>query len=248
MYLCVQQPAFVCSYSFSFMNQRLVVDRGNQLKEAPLHDGLERSPVLRFLAKVISVVFHPVFVPVYLVYFSIRTVPYLFAGLPTFRVQQFMIQVILSYTIFPIVTILLFRALGFASSFYLRTQKDRILPYVAYGIYSFWVWYVLRNQPEIPREMVVLSLAIWITSALGLMGNIYMKISMHAISMGVAAAYLLMLMLAQGAGFGLYASIALILTGMVCTARFMVSDHTTTEIYGGLIIGIVALVVANWAA
>ena len=56
------------------------------------------------------------------------------------------------------------------------------------------------------------------------------------------------LMLAQGAGFGLYASIALILTGMVCTARFMVSDHTTTEIYGGLIIGIVALVVANWAA
>ena len=229
------------------MRQRLVVDTGNELKEAPLHDGLEHSPLLRFLAKLVSVVFHPVFVPVYLVFFSIRAVPYLFAGQPTYRVQQFMIQIVLSYTFFPIITVLLFRAVGFASSFYLRTQKDRILPYIAYGIYSFWVWYVLRNQPEIPREMVVLSLAIWITSALGLMGNIYMKISMHAISMGVAAAYLLTLALAQGAGFGLSASVGLLATGLVCTARFMVSDHSTLEIYGGLATGIFAFVVANWA-
>ena len=80
-------------------------------------------------------------------------------------------------------TVLLAKALGFLQSVHLKTQKERIIPYIACGIYYFWMWYVLRNQPQFSREVVILSMAIWIAASLGLLANIYMKVSMHAISM-----------------------------------------------------------------
>jgi hypothetical protein len=39
---------------------------------------------------------------------------------------------------------------------------------------------------------------------------------------------------------GLYLSLALLATGLVCTARFLCSDHTPFQVYSGLIIGLLA--------
>ena len=140
------------------------------------------------------------------------------------------------------------RGLGFLDSIYLRTQKERIIPYIACGVYYFFMWYVLRNQPQFTREVVILSMAIWIASSLGLIANIYMKISMHAMSVGVMATFILLLAAGRGSGFGLFVSIALLITGLVCTARFIVSDHTQKEVYIGLLVGVVSQLIAYWAA
>ena len=56
------------------------------------------------------------------------------------------------YSFFPLVTVLLAKGLGFLDSIYLKTQKDRIIPYIACGIYYFWMCYVLRNQPNFPKR------------------------------------------------------------------------------------------------
>ena len=77
------------------------------------------------------------------------------------------------YSFFPLVTVLLAKGLGFLDSIYLKTQKERIIPYIACGVYYFWMAYVLRNQPEFSKEVVQLSMAIFIASSLGLLVNIY---------------------------------------------------------------------------
>jgi hypothetical protein len=87
-------------------------------------------------------------------------------------------------------------------------------------------------------------MAIFLASAIGLMANIYMKISMHALAMGVAISFMLLLAFTQSASSGLYISVVLLISGLVCSSRFIASDHSQKEVYGGLLGGIIALVIA----
>jgi len=228
------------------MNSRLVVDSDNQLHELR-ETGLSPQPAsLRIAAKLVSYFFHPVFIPVYIIVFLLYVHPYLFAGFAEWDKKLVLIQSFVMFTFFPIVTVLLLKGLKFINTIYLHSQKDRIIPYVACGIWYFWIWYVWRNLPDYPREAIVFALAIFVASFIGLIANIYMKVSMHAISMGVMATFILLLAFSQPISFGVYISLALLIAGLVCTARFIVSDHSPKEVYGGLLLGIFSQLIANW--
>jgi hypothetical protein len=157
-----------------------------------------------------------------------------------------MIQAFVMFTFFPVVTVLLLKALNFINTVYLNTQKDRIIPLIACGIWYFWIWYVWHNLPDYPAAAVQFALAIFIASSIGLIANIYMKVSLHAISMGVMITLILLLAFTQEISFGIYTSMALFITGLVCTARFIVSDHTQKEVYIGLFVGIISQLLAGW--
>jgi hypothetical protein len=202
-------------------------------------------PILHGVARVISVVFHPLFIPVYLSAFVLYYTP-IFPGFAPADKVLLLLRFLVMYTLFPLVTVLLAKGLGFVETIYLRTQKDRIIPYVACGLYYFWMWYVLRNQPEFPREMVSLALAIFLASSGGLVLNSYVKVSMHAISLGVALTFIYLLALSVDASLGFYLSLATLITGVVCTARLINSDHHPFEVYAGLFLGILGQMIAHW--
>jgi hypothetical protein len=222
------------------MSTRLIVDSTSQLQELK-----DQPQALRLIAKIISYIFHPVFIPVYIILFLLYIHPSVFAGVSGWDKQKVLLQAILMYGFFPLISVLLLKALKFIDSVYLNTKKDRIIPFVICNIWYFWIWYVWRNLPDSPREIVVLSMAIFLASAIGLMANIYMKISMHSIAMGVMISFIMLLALTQSVSFGAYISIALLIAGLVCTARFIVSDHTPKEIYVGLLAGLAALLIAT---
>jgi hypothetical protein len=157
-----------------------------------------------------------------------------------------MIQAFVMFTFFPLVTVLLLKALNFIDTIYLHTQKDRIIPFVACGIWYFWIWYVWRNLPDYPQAAIQFAMAIFIASSIGLIVNIYMKVSLHAISMGVLLTFFLLMAFKQDLHFGLYLSVAIVITGLVCTARLLISDHTQKEVYVGLLTGIISMLVGNW--
>ncbi len=225
------------------MSSRLVVDRTNQLKELNEND-LSKGPVVRLAAKGVSYIFHPIFIPFYIVLFLLYVHPAVFAGFSSWRKTLVLLQAVGMYGLFPLITVLLLKALNFIDSIFLRTQKDRIIPYIACGIWYFWLWYVWKNLPDYPKEVVILSLAIFLASVAGLMANIYMKISMHAIAMGVLLSFIVMLGLIQSASLGLFISLAFFVTGLVCTARLLVSDHNQKEVYAGLFAGFLSLIIA----
>ena len=228
------------------MNTRLVADGQSQLKEFR-QKGLSQQPAgIRVAAKIISYIFHPLFIPVYISWILVHNQPYLFDSFTPFEKTITIIRFFVLYSFFPLISVLLLKALGFIRSVYLNTQKERIIPYAICMIYYFWMWFVLKNQPEFPVLAVLLSLAIFIASILGWMANIYLKVSMHAISMGVMVAFILSLALRQENGSGIFISVALLIAGLVCTARFIISDHTQREVYGGLLLGILSQLIANW--
>jgi hypothetical protein len=197
------------------------------------------------MAKFFSYLFHPVFVPVMLVAFMVFIHPWLFAGMDKTSKILVVVQAASMCTFFPLITVLLLKALDFIKSIQLVTQKDRIIPLVASGVWYFWLWYVWRNQPDYPLAAVQFALGTWISVSLALMANIIMKISLHAIGVGVMLTFIILMALSQELNFGVYISVALLITGIVCTSRFIVSDHSPAEVYGGLALGAVSMLLAN---
>ena len=228
------------------MPARLAVDSQNQLQEFRKNEFPPQPARFRFAAKVISIIFHPVFVPIYVICFLVYIHPYLFAGFSSENKSIAMIQAFVMFTFFPVVTVLLLKALKFINTIYLQAQKDRIIPFVACGIWYFWIWYVWHNLPEYPVVAAQFALAIFVAASIGLLVNIYMKVSMHAISMGVMITFILLLAFSEDISFGVYISVALFIAGLVCTARFIVSDHTQKEVYVGLLVGIISQLLAGW--
>jgi hypothetical protein len=171
--------------------------------------------------------------------------PAVFAGSSAWEKIKTLMQAILNYSFFPIISVLLLRALNFIHSIYLITQRDRIIPYVICNIWYFWIWFVWRGLEDSPKEIILLSMGIFLASAMGLMANIYMKISMHAIAMGILAGFMLFLIFKYPVNSGVYISIALLIAGLVCTSRLIVSDHSPKEVYSGLLAGFGAIVLAG---
>lgn len=230
------------------MSTRLVVDNQNELRELRVPGQGPHPPALKAAATIISYLFHPVFIAIYVVLFVVYEHPFLFISFNGKQKLLVVLQALLMYAFFPLVTVLLLKALKFIPSIHLENQKDRIIPLIICGIWYFWVWYVWRNLPGYPREIVVFAMSTFLASSIGLMMNIYMKVSLHAISIGVMTAFMLWMGMRQPINLGLYISIALLIAGLVCTARLIVSDHTQKEVYWGLFAGMAGLVAASWLA
>ncbi|MBS1564291.1 MAG: hypothetical protein JST39_07865, partial [Bacteroidetes bacterium] len=110
-------------------------------------------------------------------------------------------------------------------------------------IFYFWIWYVYHNLHE-SDEMTAMLLSVFIASIVGLMANIYFKISMHGLAAGSLLVFFLWLAFTGSVQMGGYLSLAVLVTGLVCTARFLVSDHSPFELYAGLAGGILCQLVA----
>ena len=229
------------------MSTRLVVDAKNELREMREPGFQPRNSIIRVAAKIISYVFHPLFVPVYIAWFLITVQPYLFGSFTPTQKMITILRFFIMYSFFPLVTVLLAKALGFLDSIFLKTQKERVIPYIACGIYYFWMCYVLRNQDQFSKEVVQLSMAIFIASSIGLLVNIYIKVSMHAMSAGILVAFMVLLAITQPGNYAIYLSIAFLIAGLVCTSRLILSDHSPAEIYIGLLVGCLSQWLAVWA-
>src|SRR5215213_3672855 len=131
-------------------------------------------PAVRTTAKVISYIFHPLFVPVYMGWFFIKVLR-LFTALDGWHQSLLLIQFFVNYTLLPLVTVLIAKGVGFIDNIYLKTQRDRIIPYIAVMIFYFWVWYVFRNQ-GFPKETILFSLAAFLSICFGAFVNSFFKV------------------------------------------------------------------------
>jgi hypothetical protein len=107
--------------------------------------------LLRVTAKIISYLLHPIFLPLYVVYFLLFIHPTAFAGFSVLQKYQTLVIICLNLIFFPLMSVFLLKAVGFINSIFLKTQKDRIIPYIACGIFFFGPTLFLRNRISIPE-------------------------------------------------------------------------------------------------
>jgi hypothetical protein len=226
------------------MSKQLKVRNGELVNKEDLTSN--RFPFLiKLLAHFFSYVFHPLFIPLYVTLFLMYIHPSYFSGIDN-QTKFWLPLTVVQLTIFyPVLSVLLLKALGFIDSFFLKTSKDRIIPYIISGIFFFWMFQVCKNYPDSLNPIITsFMLGIFLTSSAGLIANIYVKISLHAMGMGGLLGLFLIIMAFNTMLMTWPLCIAILVTGLVCTSRLIISDHSTKEIYYGLFLGLLCQLVA----
>ena len=197
-------------------------------------------------AKLISFIFHPLLVGVYMAGYLIYINPYYYLYLSGRQSLFNFLTVLNNNFFFPVIVVLLMRGLGFIKSIYLHTQKERIVPYMASIIFFFWTWNVFYHQRDIPQVMKDMCQGIFFASIVGMIANIYFKISMHAIGVGGLVG-LVIVVLMDGQLYGaLPMVISLLIAGLVLSSRMIASDHQPGDIVTGLVTGLGCQLFAAW--
>lgn len=196
--------------------------------------------VVSLPAHFFSVIFHPLFMPFYVVLFLLNYHPSYFSGLGNFTRFEILRSVVFNTILFPLFSLLVMKGLGFIKSFMLHSRQDRIGPYLANMIFYFWMARVFFNfKPELSPILASFMTGVFITTAIALVANVFYKISMHAIGCGGMLGIFLIIMNSNTMLMTWPLSLALLISGIVCTSRLLVSDHTPKEIYMGLLVGLV---------
>ena len=227
------------------MPDRLIITEENQLKEVSIPETPHQPAWVRILAKFFSYLFHPLFIPVYLAYFIMEVRSYEFAGLDDWNRTLKMLLIVISCTLVPLFAVLLLRGLHFIDSIFLKTQKDRIIPYIICMTFYFSIWYYFKKNHEI-KDLVSMSMGIFNASVFGFLFNIFMKVSMHAIAVGVMCTFVALLGFTDTVSYSFYLAAAILIAGLVCTSRLIVSDHRPKEIYFGFLIGVFSQLAAHY--
>lgn len=202
------------------------------------------SPLLKWPALLLSYIFHPIFIPLYVIIFLVYIHPSYFAGFADPLKLSTVLIVVQNAVFYPLFCVVLLKGIGFIDSLYLRTQKDRIIPYIASGIFFFWTFIVFKQQELYPRILPTFMLGVFLASSAALIANIYFKISMHAIGLGGWLGIFLVIAGTNSMLMTWPVASVLLITGLVCSSRLLVSDHSTKDIYAGLLMGLAAQFVA----
>lgn len=208
---------------------------------------IARQPaVIRLSAKIISYIFHPLFVPTYIFLWMYRRFPYTFVGLDGKDLNMRIIGLFMTTAFFPAFTVFLLWKLKFIQGIHLRTQKERIIPYIATMIYYWWMWYLSRGFTDQASALKFFYFGIFIATVPALIWNNFVKVSMHAMGAAGAVTAIILTCFLYHTTYGLDIAVATLLAGIVCTARMALSEHSIFEINSGILIGVVSQLIAYW--
>lgn len=212
----------------------------------PAPDAVKISPVIRGIAIFFSWIFHPLFIGLYMCLYIVYLQPDYFLGVSDKGKMQTVLIYVANSIFFPLVSVLLCKALGFIQSVYLDNRKDRILVYTISMIFFFWTFYVFNNKEGVPLILAKMALGVFLAVVAAFLSNIYFKISMHATAVGGLVGFFTVLLYTSPAIISIPFAAAILIAGITCTSRLLVSDHSMADIVLGFIAGFVSMWVADW--
>ncbi|MCB0555531.1 MAG: hypothetical protein KDD02_18435 [Phaeodactylibacter sp.] len=215
---------------------------------------------MRMLARIISILFHPLLIVTYMLVLLLLINPYLF-GVSRVGDQAsklLILQVFLSTFFIPAFAVAMLRFMGMIESMEMKTRQERIGPYIITGIFYLWMFRNFLDNSQIPTAFTSFMLGATIGLFLAFFINIFTKISAHAVGMGGLLGMVVITLLlfsydtfSMNLPFGVFEvsmsavlAIAVLLAGLVGTARLLLQAHEPMDLYGGYLVGFSAQFIA----
>lgn len=193
------------------------------------YDSLERP------AKIISVIFHPLLMPVYgmAIIFS---APTLFGYLP-FSVKKLLLLILLvNNVLLPLSLLPFFMQRKIISSWDLSERKDRNIPLIIstllYGTTSFIIFRF--PIPLFLKSFVFATLFLSVTVTLI---NFWWKISLHSVGAGALTGLIFILSIKMLTPLEWYLIPSIIITGLILSSRLRLNQHNPSQVWIGLLLG-----------
>ncbi len=194
--------------------------------------------IVKYMAHLLSYVFHPLFIPTYFFLYLMQVLPFEFVGITDWQLKMRLFSVAWLTAFFPAFAVFLLWRLKLSDSIFLRTQKERIIPYVVTMFFYWWMYYLSRNFTDQPVALKFFYLGIFVASAIGLTVNNFMKVSLHAMGIAGITTAILLVSVFYPVNSSIWVLFSILLTALVISARLIVSDHSKKELIVGLFIGV----------
>lgn len=199
-----------------------------------------------WVCKIVSYIFHPLFIPTYIFLFLMWQFPFDFAGITAWQLKLKLFSTFWLTAFFPAFAVFLLWRLKFSESIFLRTQKERIIPYFISMFFYWWMYYLSKNQTNQPAVLSFFYFGIFWCSIIGVIINNFIKISLHTMAIAGAATALLLFGWHYSVNINLHIIASLILCGVVTTARMVAGQHTSLELYSGFGLGVACQIFGYW--
>jgi membrane-associated phospholipid phosphatase len=189
-------------------------------------------------AKIISVLFHPLLLPTYLV----LVLHYFFPAMLSLKAEYSytIIGLIFVFTfVLPSINLITLRYFGSIASLTLESRQQRVLPFtfiaLLYLLVTFLFYAKLPFSQNFNKLMVIISALVVIS----LIITLFYKVSVHSMAVSGGLGILLPLNQLTEQDNLLWPTAGLILiAGLVMSSRLLLNAHTPREIMVGSVVGV----------
>ena len=216
---------------------------------------------LRFLANAISVLLHPVFMPLLCCVVLYTTMPQLFEAVKPKILTGWLGMIVINTVIFPILLMLLLKGLGFIKSIYLKDVKERVIPLIGIMVFYFWAYWVVKNVgvpsapdaawpktvvegPQVPQLAHILLLGNFWGLIIVFLVTIFFKISMHTSGVGALLGFVVVMMIVAKTLLLWPLIVAVVAAILIGWARYKLGAHSRQQLWLGYFVGIAAQIAA----
>lgn len=193
------------------------------------------------LAKISSIIFHPLFIPLYgmIIIFS---APTLFGYLP-FTVKKLLLLIVLINNIMlPLSLLPFFRHKNLISSWTLDNRKERNIPLVISAILYSITSFIMFRLP-VPIFLKSFILSVCLISIIIMLINLWWKISLHSVGVGLLTSLVIILAFKMYTPLLWYIILVIITGGLVLSSRLRLNAHDPLQVWFGFLIGFAGLAV-----
>jgi membrane-associated phospholipid phosphatase len=192
---------------------------------------------MRFLAHLLSIALHPLFMPLYTLLLAFRLDPHLLMLLGGGLATANLLMVALMTVVFPLASTLLLLWTGSITSLRMPGREERLLPFTLTLFYYGLTYYMLGHSPHHPAVygmMAGATIALLLTAAI----TTRWKISAHMVGMGGLLGALAALLLLHHTFAPMEMALLIVLAGALGSARILEGGHTPGQVYAGTVLGI----------
>lgn len=203
------------------------------LPHSPLRS---RTGLLVLTAQVVSLIFSPFYLPV-VAFVALFIFSYL--NLLPLWTKLVLALIVYTFTVFlPHLSIYVYRKLNGWTRHQMGRRQRRYVPYVLSIISYSALFYLLYNlhMPRFTLGVIAGALAIQVVCALL---NSYIKVSTHAAASGGVIGALMAYSIIFSFDPTGWLCLTVLLSGLVCTARLILRQHTLAELGWGVLTGMV---------
>jgi hypothetical protein len=199
----------------------------------------ERKNITDSVAKIVSVIFHPLLMPVFglLIIFS---APTLFGYLP-FTVKKLLLLIILVNNVFlPMALMPFLYHRKIISSWTMNDRKERIIPLILVTVLYGATSYIIFKFP-VPLFLKAFLFTSLFLSIMVTIINFWWKISLHAVGVGALLSIIVILSVKMNAPLEWYLVSAILAAGFVLSSRLKLNYHNPLQVWVGFLAGFFGL-------
>lgn len=195
---------------------------------------------MTLLARIVSVVFHPLLLATYLFGLLTLTLPTALDPLKEEGHLNFIFLIFCVTFLFPSLNVGIFKTFGSIKTLAMKDRRERVMPFTFVTILYCVITYLFYARTRIGLDDNLLKFLIIIDAlvVVGTIATFFYKVSVHSIGICGIIGILLPLNNISEDGALFYPTIAtIVIAGVVMSSRLQLNAHTPREVMVGSVLG-----------